>query len=78
MRRADQSPIKSVRPRMVRTLNRRHMSTCVFPESRPAMTTNIVKPANGAALIANNDQTFASHLRSELIPALTDLTLMPD
>src|SRR5437899_9577045 len=78
VRRADQSSIQSVRPSVIGTLNSHRPSVSVFDESASAVAAHIVKPADGGAFIADNDQALARDLCSKVITGLRDLTLMPD
>jgi hypothetical protein len=54
------------------------MSGLIFPESRPAMTANIVKGADRRSLIPYDDQIFTGYFRDEIITGSFDLVLMPN
>src|SRR4026208_283281 len=78
VRRADQPSVECVRPCMIRTLNCGGMAALIFPEPRPAMTTNIVKGADRRSFIPDDDQTFAGDFRNKVITGSWDLVLMPN
>src|SRR4030095_2793019 len=74
----DQSPIESVGPRVIRTLDRGRATARVLLKSRPAGTAHIVKPVNLSSLITQNDHRFIRDLRDKIITSFGNLTLMPD
>src|SRR5439155_8893555 len=78
VRRADQSTVEPVRPRVIRALNHGRMPARVLFKSRPAMTTHVVKPANGRSLITNNDQRFVRDLRDKIVTRSSKLALVPN
>ena len=67
VRRAKQSPIQRVRPRVIRALNRCGVSILLFAKSRPAVTANVVKGADRRSLIFRDDQAFAGYFRKEIV-----------
>ena len=78
VRRADEAAIEPISPGMIRTLNRRRVSACLFAQPRPAMPADIVKAAHLRCLIPHDDQTLPRHFLDKIVARLGDLTLMPD
>ena len=78
VRRADQSPVEPIRPRVIRTLNRGEMSASVFPQPGPAVTANIVKAAHRRLLSRTMIKLSLGDFRDEIIAGSCDLVLMPD
>ena len=54
VRRANQSSVEPVGPRVIRTLNGRRVTTRVLLQTRPAMTTDVEEPVDLSGLIPNN------------------------
>src|SRR4030095_10049289 len=78
VRRAKQSPIQRVRPRVIRALNRCGVTILLFAKSRPAVTANVVERADRRSLILPDDQTFAGYFRKEIVARFGELALMAD
>src|SRR5262249_6208659 len=78
VRRAKQSPIQPVRPRVIRALNRCGMSILLFAKSRPAVTADVVKGSDRRSLIFGDDQTFAGYFPKEIVAGFGELALMAD
>ena len=76
VRRPKQSPIQRVRPRVIRALNRCGVSILLFAKSRPAVTANVVKPADRRSLIFRDDQAFAGYFRKKIVAGFGELALM--
>jgi hypothetical protein len=78
VRRAKQSPIQRVRPRVIRALNRCGVPTSFFAKSRAAVAAHVVKGADRRSLIFRDDQAFAGHFRKKIVAGFGELGLMPD
>ena len=77
MRRAEQFSIQTIRPGMIRALNRLvELAALFLAQTRAAMAADIVESAHFSLLIPQNDQAFTRHLRHEIITRLRQFTLM--
>src|SRR5262249_20664194 len=78
VRRAQQSPIQTAGPGVIRTLNMLgELPLWPFAHARPAMTADIVEPMKSALFIADDDQTLSRNLRQQILACLFQLTLVP-
>src|SRR5262249_12940482 len=76
VRRAKQSPIERVRPRVIRALNCGGVAILLFAKSRPTVTAHIVKRADRRSLILRDDQALAGYFRKEIVAEFGQLALM--
>src|SRR5688572_1515777 len=78
MRGTDKSAIQSIRPGMIRTLQRlAELPTLFFAQARSAMSTNIIKRSQAPGLVAQSDDALARHVLHEIFAGLADLVLVP-
>src|SRR5262245_51316235 len=79
MRRANQTSVQTVRPSVIRALDRLAKLAALFlAQSRSTVAANIVKSVHFSHLITQNNQTFPCYLLHEIIARLWNLTHMTD